>query len=295
MHIYKYERGPANFVFNAFLAVFMTFLCVSIIYPFLHVIALSFNEGLDAIRGGITVWPRVFTIENYAIIFSDQAIASAAFMTVLRTSVGMAVEVLLTAGVAYSLTKKLVGYKFYLALYLLPMYWTAGVVPTFLTYRALGITDSFLVYILPNLAYGYNIIIMRTNFKSIPSAIEESAEIDGASWLRIFLQIILPLSVPVLATVGLFAAVFQWNSWFDTLIYTQSPALETLSSLLARMLMEQQSSYVGTAIMNKRATALTPEVLRAAMTIITILPILFVYPFVQRFLLSGVMVGSVKE
>lgn len=295
MDIRRYDTSVGNRIFDAFLYVFLTFFCVTIIYPFLHLLALSFNEGMDAIRGGIGVWPRTFTLENYSLVFQDQGLLNAAFMTVMRTLTGTCVEVLFTAGVAYCFTKKLVGYKLYMALYLIPMYWTAGIIPTYLVYRELGILNSFLIYILPNLAFGYNIIIMRTNFKTIPPALEESAEIDGASALRIFVQIIIPLSGPVLATIGLFAAVFQWNSWFDTMMYTQSESLETMSSLLAQMLMEQQSSYVGTAIVAKRATALTPEVLRAAMTIITTVPILFVYPFVQRFLISGVMIGSVKE
>lgn len=295
MDIRRYDTSIANRVFDAFLYLLLTLLCITIIYPFLHLLALSFNQGIDAIRGGIGIWPRAFTTENYALVFQDQGLISAVGMTVLRTVVGTTVEVILTAGVAYCFTKSLVGYKFYMALYLIPMYWGAGIIPTYLVYREMGILNSFWIYILPNLAFGYNIIVMRTNFKSIPPALEESAEIDGASVLRIFLQIIIPLSGPVLATIALFAAVFQWNSWFDTLMYTRSDSLETLSSLLAQMLMEQQSSYVGSAIVTKRANHLTPEVLRAAMTIITTVPILFVYPFVQRFLISGVMVGSVKE
>ena len=295
MHIQKYDTSPLNRLFDILLYTGLALICVSIIYPFLHLLALSFNQGMDAIRGGIGIWPRAFTTENYTLIFADQSLLTAAGMTVLRTVVGTVTEVLFTAGVAYCFTKKLAGYKLYMALYLLPMYWTAGVVPTYLVYRQLGILDNFLIYILPNLAFGYNIIIMRTNFKAIPAALEESAEIDGASTLRIFFQIILPLSIPVLATIGLFVAVFQWNSWFDTMIYTQSKNLETLSSLLAKMLMEQQSSYVGSAIVGKRANHLTPEVLRAAMTMVTTVPILLIYPFVQRFLVTGLVVGSVKE
>ena len=295
MNIRRYDNNAANRIFDLILYSFMVFFCVTVLHPFLHIVALSFNQGLDAIRGGIGLIPRAFTLENYALVFRDADLLGAAFITVSRTVIGTVVEVLFTAFTAYCFTKKLVGYKLYMALFLLPMYIGAGMIPTYMVYREFGLLDNFLVYILPNLAYGYNIIIMRTNFKAIPSSLEESAEIDGANEYTVFLRVILPLSMPVIATIGLFAAVFQWNSWFDTIMYTRAARLESLSSLLARMLMEQQSNYVGTAILNKRASFMTPEVLRAAMTIITTVPILLVYPFVQRYLIQGVMVGSVKE
>ncbi len=295
MVINRYNTGLGNRIFDSVLYIGMLLFCATVLYPFIHLLAVSFNQGTDAIKGGIGIWPRAFTWENYAIIFRDSKLVHASFITVLRTAIGTFTEVLLTAGVAYCFTKKLVGYKFYMALYLLPMYIGAGLIPTYMVFRELGFLDSFLVYILPNLAFGYNIIIMRTNFKTIPPALEESAEIDGANEYKIFFDIILPLSMPVIATIALFTAVFQWNSWFDTIMYTRAENLETLSSLLARMLMEQQSNYVGTLMMNKRASYMTPEVLRAAMTMVTTIPILLIYPFVQRYLIQGIMVGSVKE
>lgn len=267
-----------------------------ILLPFVHLAALSLNDGLDALKGGIGLLPRKFTLENYKIIFQEQSLARASLVTVSRTLVGTALPLLCTSLVAFCLTRKdLVGRKFYLVLFLLPMYIGAGLIPTFLTYKALRLTNSFAVYIVPNLVWGYNIIILRSFFETLPASLEESAVLDGATEYQIFFRICIPLSMPVVVTIGLFNAVWQWNSWFDTVMYIRGNEWDTLSSLLAHMLMEQQTNFINDMKMAKRAVSLTPEVLKAAMTIVTALPIVFVYPFLQKYFVKGIMVGAVKE
>lgn len=266
-----------------------------ILMPFMYLIALSFNDGMDALKGGIGLWPRKFTLENYKVILEEASLARASFVTVLRTVVGTATSLLMTGLVAFCLTRtNLIGRKFYLVVFILPMYIGAGLIPTFLTYKTLGLTNSFWVYIVPNLVWAYNIIIMRTFFDGLPKALEESAFLDGATEFQIFFKIFIPLSMPVIVTIGLFNAVWQWNSWFDTVMYIRGNQWDTLSSLLAHMLMEQQTNFISDMKLAKRAVSLTPEVLKAAMTVVTALPIMVVYPFLQKYFVKGVMVGAVK-
>lgn len=288
-------RSKGEKFFDFSLMIVAILFCLTIIIPFLHIIALSFNKGNDALRGGIGIFPRVFTLENYKIIFEESSLLRAASTSVMRTVVGTVTSLLLTALVAYCFTKNdLIGLNFYLIIFLIPMYIGAGLIPNYLTLKMINLTNSFWVYIVPNLVWAYNIIIIRTFFQGLPAALEESAVIDGATEYTVFFRIILPLSMPVLATVGLFNAVWQWNSWFDTVMYIRGNNFSTLSSLLAKMLMEQQSSFIGDMKLAKRAVALTPEVLKAAMTIVTILPIMVVYPFLQKYFVKGVMIGAVK-
>jgi putative aldouronate transport system permease protein len=282
-------------VFNAFLLVFFLLFSVAVVYPFLFLLALSFNEGTDALRGGITIWPRVFTLENYKIIFENAQLLRGLMNSVLRTVIGASLATFFSGFLGYAFTKrKLVGYRFYVTLLVVPMYFTAGIIPTFLVYRSLGLINNFLVYIIPNLVWGYNIIIMRTFISDLPQALEESAFMDGAHEYTIFFRIIFPLSMPVFATIVLFDAVWHWNSWFDTILYAPKEGLETLMSILARMLLELRAREIVGLKVSKRAMNITSETLRAAMTIVTTLPIIMIYPFLQKYFVKGVMIGAVK-
>ena len=268
---------------------------IVVVYPFIYLLALSFNEGIDALKGNIYLLPRKFTLENYRIIFKDKRLLQATYMTVSRTVVGTIAALFCTSLVSYSFTRKnLIGKKVYNTIFILPMYITAGIIPTFLTYKAYGINDSFWVYIIPNLTWGYYIIIMKTFFENIPASVEESACIDGAGEYTIFFKIIIPLSSPVIAAVALFNAVWHWNYWLDTVMYTRSNKLDTLISLLSKMLTEQQSVLISQAAATRKAKFLTPQVLRASMTMVTTIPIIFVYPFVQKYFVKGIMIGAVK-
>jgi putative aldouronate transport system permease protein len=288
------KRSSAK-LFQWVLILFMVLFGITVLYPFVFLLALSFNQGLDALKGGITIWPRKLTLENYTIIFQDPRLLHAVFVSVARTALGTVLAVVITGYVSFCFTKKrLVGYKLYMTLLILPMYVNAGIIPTYLTYRALGLTNTFLVYIIPNLVWAYNILIMRTFFEALPPALEESAMIDGANEFVVFFRIIFPLSMPVVATIGLFNAVWHWNTWFDTILLTRKTSLETLMSLLAKMLLEQQSILISVLRAARRVRFMTPTVLRAAMTIVTTLPIVLVYPFLQKYFVQGVLIGGVK-
>jgi len=288
-------RRPSAKLFELILTIFMVLFGMAVIYPFVFLLALSFNQGLDALKGGITIWPRKFTLENYTIIFQDPRLLHAVFISVARTALGTELAVMITGYVSFCFTKKrMIGYRLYITLLILPMYINAGIIPTYLTYRALGLTNTFLVYIIPNLVWAYNILIMRTFFEALPPALEESAMIDGASEFVVFFRIIFPLSMPVVATIGLFNAVWHWNTWFDTILLTRKTSLETLMSYLAKMLLEQQSNLISDLRAARRVRYMTPTVLRAAMTIVTTLPIVIVYPFLQKYFVRGVLIGGVK-
>ena len=290
-----FKRSASDKAFYACLYALMLVFAFIVLYPFLYIAALSFNEGRDALKGGITIWPRAFTLENYGVIFREPVLLHAVLVSVSRTFIGTALSVMLAGLVGFCFTKpNLIGRKFYTVLFMLPMYITAGLIPTFLTYRLFNLNDSFLVYIVPNLIWGYNIIIMRTFFYSLPQSLEESAVIDGASEYTVYFRVIMPLSAAVFATIALFDAVWHWNYWFDTVMYTRSRNLDTLISLLSKMLMENQASQISTLMANRRAQAVTPEVLKSAMTMVTTIPIVMVYPFLQKYFIKGVMVGAVK-
>ena len=288
-------RRPSAILFNVILNLFMVLFGITVLYPFVFLLALSFNQGLDALKGGITLWPRKITLENYKIIFQDSRLLHAVFMSVARTALGTVLAVVVTGYVSYCFTKKrMVGYRLYMTLLIVPMYVNAGMIPTYLTYKAFGLTNTFLVYIIPNLVWAYNILIMRTFFENLPAALEESAMIDGANEFVVFFRIIFPLSMPVVATIALFNAVWHWNTWFDTILLTRKKELETLMSLLAKMLLEQQSNLISDLRNARRVRYMTPTVLRAAMTIVTTLPIVLVYPFLQKYFVRGVLIGGVK-
>jgi putative aldouronate transport system permease protein len=294
MNCIEKQRSRGDKLFDAVLTAAFILFSLTVVYPFIYLLAVSFNDGSDALRGGITVWPRVFTVDNYTVIFQNGQLLNAVFISVSRTALGGLCEIFIGGMTAYFFTKRtIVGYKLYVTLLVLPMYFSAGMIPTYLVYRGLGLTDNFLVYIVPNLVWAYNILIMRTFFMGLPPSLEESAFIDGANEYTIFFKIILPLSTPVLATIFLFDAVWQWNSWFDTLLYAgNNPKLNTLMSLLAKMIMSMTVNEVEG--MSKGAKAITSETLRAAMTILTTLPIVMVYPFLQKYFVKGILVGAVK-
>jgi putative aldouronate transport system permease protein len=289
------SRRPSAVAFSALLTLLMLAIAVTVLYPFVFLLALSFNQGLDALKGGITAWPRKFTTENYRIIFQDPRLVHAVLVSVARTALGTGLAVVVTGYVSYCLTKRrMLGRRLYLTILILPMYVSAGMIPTYLVYRLFGLTNTFWVYIVPNLVWAYFVLIMRTFFEALPPALEESAVVDGASEPVVFFRIIFPLSMPVIATVALFNAVWHWNTWFDTILLTRSKDLETLMSLLAKMLLEQQTNLISDLRNQRRVRYMTPTVLRAAMTIITTVPIVLVYPFLQRYFVKGVLIGAVK-
>ncbi len=285
-------------VFNGFNYMIMILLSVVTLYPFLNVLAISLNDSLDTVRGGITLYPRMFTLNNYAEIFKNSAIGPSISISVLRTLVGTLTGILSTAMVAFVISREdYIARKFVAVLFIITMYVSGGLIPEYMLIRNLGLMNKFGVYILPTLISAFNVMVLRSFIDGLPFELQESAKLDGANDLIIFFRIILPLCLPVIATLSLFVAVGQWNSWFDTYLYAGSnKKLTTLQFELQKILLSAQSSgqdiYGNTESLARRTS---PESLRMAMTIVATLPILFVYPFVQKYFMKGLTLGAVKS
>ena len=286
--------------FDWLLVLFMLIVCVVTLYPFLHVMALSFNDATDAVRGGIHIIPREFTFDNYIHIFTNNSNLIRAFgNSILRTVIGTATGVLACAICAYVLSRKhFVFKKTVSTLLIVTMYVSGGLIPWFLLIRNLGLMNNFAVYIIPSLISAFNVIVIRSFMEGLPDALEESAKIDGANDFTIFIKIILPLCTPVIATVALFIAVGQWNSWFDTYLFARNNiALTTLQFELMKILENANVniSQVNPQTAQNLVNRVSPTSIRMAITMVATLPILFVYPFVQKYFVSGLTIGAVKS
>ncbi|PWW00860.1 putative aldouronate transport system permease protein [Paenibacillus cellulosilyticus] len=270
-------------------------LCLAIVtlYPFYNIVITSFNDPTDAARGGINFWPRQFSFENYRMVFRDDNIIHAFGVTVARTLIGTATAVLFTGAFAYGVSKpELLGRRFFLMLAIVTMYFSGGIIPYYLVVaKYLHLKGHFLVYIIPNLFSVFNAILMLTFFRGLPKEMEESAKIDGANDLRIFFQLVLPVSKPVLATIALYNAVAHWNAWYDAMLFGNE-SLQTLQQILMQII--SSNSNVSIIASSLGFGSVTAQSLKLATMVITTLPIVFVYPFVQKYFVQGVMIGSVK-
>lgn len=288
-------------VFDLFNISFMIILMVVTLYPFINTIAISFNPGLDSVRGGIYLFPREWTLENYKAVFASGTLLPAFGISVARTVLSVFFGLSLTALLAYVLSRKdFVLRKPVTMLFVFTMYFNAGLIPVFFLIRSLGLTNNFLVYVIPGLVNAFNLIVIRTYILGLPESLIESAKIDGASEMRIYFSIIIPLIKPVLATIALFIAVGSWNSWFDTFLYNSSnQSLSTLQyelmKLLSSSLRYSSSSSNGINVDAVQQNMVTPMSIRAAITIVAAAPILVVYPFLQKHFVKGLVIGSVKE
>jgi putative aldouronate transport system permease protein len=293
-----------NYVFNIINFILLTLLVVVTLYPFWNTVALSFNDGLDSLRGGIKFWPRIFTWQNYKAVFATGAIFNAFKVSVVRTILQTVLNVFLTCMLAYSLSRKeYVIRRPLTAILVVSMYVSAGLIPGYFLIRNLGLLNKFAVYIVPNLIDVFNFILVRTYINTLPDSFIESARIDGAGEFRIFLQIIMPLIVPTIAMIALFVAVGAWNSWFDTYLFASGKVnLHSLQYVLMEFLQSSQNQSHSAADAGALAIAgansssmVTPVSIRAAITVVATVPILIVYPFMQKYFIVGITVGGVKE
>lgn len=271
------------------------------LYPFLNVLAISFNDAMDTVKGGLHIWPRKFTLQNYKeILETGSKLPHAFLISVLRTVVGTALGVITTAMVAYCISREdFIFSKTVSVLFILTMYIGGGMIPDYMLTKQLGLINTFSVYIIPGLIWAYNVILIRSFIDGLPGALQESARLDGANDVTIFFRIILPLCTPVIATIALFIAVGQWNSWFDTYLYTESK--QSLSTLQYELMKVMGNATANAKVdphnQNLKTTAAStnPESIKMAITIVTTVPILMVYPFVQKYFVSGMTLGAVKS
>ena len=281
--------------------VFLILLSFSALYPFWNTLVISLNAGLDTAKGGVTFWPREFTWSNYEVVFNDSKLLNGFVISILRTVIGTAAALFMTTLLAYGMSKSdLMGRKFYTVFFVVTMYFSGGLIPTFLLIKSLGLLNNFLVMIISTLISVWNMIIFRTFFKSLPAGLEESAQIDGCSNWGIYWKIILPLSGPVIATLGLFTAIAHWNDWFAPTIYITNQDLMPVQTVLRRLLnanlINDVAGNLDSMTMERMSKkSLTAKSIISSTIMVVSLPIILVYPFVQKYFVKGVMVGSMKE
>ena len=286
--------------FDIILILLMIVIAVLTIYPFLNVLAISLNDANDTIKGGIHILSRKFTLQNYKEIFEGTSRIPIGFVnSVLRTVIGTALGVISTSMLAYTLSRReFVFNKFVTILFVLTMYVSGGIIPEYMVMRQLGLVNKFAVYILPQLISAFNVIVIRSFIDGLPPALNESAMIDGANDFVIFFKIILPLCLPVIATIALFIAVGQWNSWFDTYIYARTNnSLTTLQYELMKFMDNAASTAQAdpnNPLLQLKASAVNPESLKMAITMVATVPIVAIYPFVQKYFVTGMTLGAVK-
>ncbi|ABX43562.1 carbohydrate ABC transporter permease [Lachnoclostridium phytofermentans] len=293
----KKKSSVGDKVFTIVNTVILTIFVIITLYPILNTLAISFNDGTDALRGGIYLWPRLFTWKNYQTIIHKQNLLTATEISILRTVIATVVQLFVTALLSYVLSRKNFIFRKQISLlYVLTMYVNGGLIPTFMLYKSLGLTNSFWVYIIPGMVSAFNMLVIRTYMVGLPDSLQESAEIDGAGHFTIFLRIIVPLCKPVFATIALFIAVYQWNSWFDTMLYNRMRGeFTTLQYELMKLLSSVTNNSSNAETMKQASNQVTPASIRAAATIITSLPIVCLYPFLQRYFVTGLTIGGVKE
>ena len=262
-----YRATVSNTLFVALNTLFMVLFVIITLYPVLNTLAISFNDGTDALRGGIYLLPRKWSTQNYVTVLQKDNLITGAYISVLRTVIGTLTALAANALLAFIVSRKRFLFRRQLSLFwVITMYVNGGMIPIFLLYKNLGLTNSFWVYIIPGMVSAFNMLVLRTYMEGIPESLEESAQLDGAGYMTIFVKIISPLCLPVYATVALFAAVGQWNSWFDAMLYNRmSEEYTTLQYELMKLLSSVTNQGASAEAM-KTATAagaVTPETVRA--------------------------------
>lgn len=290
----KYQKKAGEVIFDVCNCVLMAVILFITIYPIWYVLVGSLNEGNDFLKGGIYFFPRKFTFENYIEVFNTPELLNAFLVTVARTVVGVVTHVLFTGLFAFGFCRKgLVLKKLYWVICIIPMFIGGGLIPFYLLLVDLHLTDTFWVYIIPALFSFWDVLILSNFYNGIPESLFEAARIDGMGEFKLFFKIVFPLSLPVFAAIALFTGVGQWNSFFDSLLYNPlSPQYKTLQHLVVEMLKDATTTG-GTTHGGGKGT--TTESVQYASIMVSTIPILVIYPFLQKYFVYGVMTGAVKE
>ena len=301
MHRRRLRRNLLERTFDGVNVLAMLLFAALCLFPFINVLALSLNTGSDSMRGGVYLWPRAWTLQNYTRLFADARIGRALFISVARTVLGTGLTVVLNSSFAYALSKRrLPGRKLVNWLVFIPMYFGGGLIPFFLLCRMLGLINNFLVYVVPYLYAPFYILMLRVYYLGMEPALEDSARIDGAGFIQVFFRIFFPLSAPALATVAILEGVGQWNSWYDGFVMVTDSRLWPLQTLLLRLIQGSdtmdyfRAKNLATTGSLYKKVAYTTESLKMAMLMISTLPIVFIYPFLQKYFIKGMMIGSIK-
>jgi putative aldouronate transport system permease protein len=292
-----YSENWGTKTFDVFNTVILLLLTGMMIYPFVNQMAVSLNEGLDASFGGIYFIPRKFSLENYEYVFQNKTLLRGTLVSVLRVVVGVLTCVVCTGLLAYVVTvRSFSGRRLMRLLYIISMYVMGGLVPFYILIIRLHLNNTFHVYYLPHLFNTYYMLIMASYMQNIPEAVAESARIDGAREISIYFRIIIPMASPVFACIAIFAGVYQWNSWFDVSLFCTNGHWDNIQIMLRRLLAEvqDQAEIRDMQMAYRKFLRITPVTIRAATTMIVTLPIVFIYPFFQRYFVGGITIGAVK-
>lgn len=291
----KKRTSPGEKVFSAINAILLLGLAITMIYPMYYIIVLSFNDGADALKGGIWLFPRVFTLDNYKMVFANEQLVTAFGISVARTVIGTIVSVVLIAMMAYALAiKELPGRRAFNKFFFFTTIFSGGMIPTISLLNKLDLLDNPLVYILPAIYSFYNMLLIRTSFEATSRALREAALMDGVSEWKIFWKVYMPINKPVLATVALFTAVFHWNDWFAGSYYISTDWMKPAATILQEMLQEALGN-LSNASSTGSAVTTTAQTLQMAFVVVITFPIMVVYPFLQKYFTKGAVVGSIKE
>ena len=291
------HRTPSEWVLDIVKIVVLATVAVVTVYPFWNIFVISINDPTDAMRGGIYLWPRIFSVAAYKQIITTPTFLASIKVSVGRTLIGTPLAVLCTSMLAYVLSRKdLIGGRFWSLIFVFTMYFGGGVVPYYMVLKGLHLLDTFWVLIFPLIMNVYNMILIRNYIEGMPESLFEAAKIDGASDLTVFFKLVMPLSKPILMTVTLFVAINHWNSWFDAYLYTSSQELKPMQSILVEILNQYQTGTTASQQMSnaKSGLTVTADSIRMAATMVTTIPIIMVYPFVQKYFVQGIMLGAVK-
>lgn len=290
----KKKLKKEDLLFNIFAGIVFVIITIVCVYPFYYLLICTISDNKLVELNRIYLIPRGIHFNNYVEIFQVQNLLNSTFISVARVICTTSLSLICTSYMAYLFTKeKMWGRKFWYRFVVVTMYFSAGLIPIYLNNRMLGLTNNFLIYVIPAAISVYNMVLVKTSIESMGSEIEESAYLDGAGYLKRFFLIVLPLQKPILATISLFTAVNQWNDFFTTKLYITNTRLYTLQFLLYELLNQVKAAAEQITTGNPGAN-ITPTGIRMTLTAIVVLPILFVYPFVQRFFVKGIMVGAVK-
>lgn len=294
------KRTLSGKIFDVCNVMFMILLAAVFVYPYLNQVAISLNSGSDTLRGGITVFPREFTLMNYKVILTNSQVIRSTAVTVISVAAKTLLVLLVNLSAAYALRKKEMPYRSGIIWFLIiPTYISAGIIPTYILFRYLHLLNSIFVYILPGMFVFYNMLIIRTFLSSIPEALEEAALLDGAGEFKILFSIILPLSMPVIATVALWTIVEQWNDWTTTLYYVTDSDNFKLQYVIMQLIKQaeqvQKMAASATAMVSTENTKPISESIQSAGVIFSTLPIVVMYPFLQKYFVKGVTLGGVKD
>lgn len=293
------KEATSETVVDVIISVVLILFAIVVLYPLINTVAYSFSDGKDAIYGRIHLLPRVWSLESYKELLTNRiSIRNGAVVSIARTLIGAATGVVANAFLAFILSRKKFMFSSVLSLFwVITIYAQAGLIPVLCMYRRLHLTQSFWVYIVPGIISGIYVLVMRTYMKSIPDTLEEAAKLDGAGYIRIFWSIISPICMPVYAAIALFIATAQWNSWFDAMIYNRfSPQYTTLQYELMKIFNYVVSSRTLPGTINRQGSyPFSPRTLRSALAVITMLPLFIIYPFLQKYFVSGLTIRGVKD